>query len=145
MLLEPFLLLSCQITFSSAFHGAVFLAPSIIYMYCVAAMLQNSIDKNLGDSKDSAADFHNPPPLYNVPKNLNTNYLYRLPKGPILAKDLAIEYKYLSNTSEWFFIARKRAESVIQGGRPQKIGKPSFLSAFFLFLVRYQKSEQRVT
>ena len=54
-------------------------------------------------------------------------FFYRLPKGPILAKDLAIEYKYLSNTSEWFFIARKRAESVIQGGRPQKIGKPSFL------------------
>ena len=112
-------------------------------MYCVA-MLQNSIDKNLGDSKDSSADFHTTQ-LYYIPENLNTNHICRLPKGPILAKDLAIEYKYLSNTSEWFFIARKRAESVIQGGRPQKIGKPSFLSAFFLYVVRYQKSEQRVT
>lgn len=40
-------------------------------------------------------------------------YAYRLPEGPILAKDLAVEYKYLSNTSEWFFIARKNAENVI--------------------------------
>ncbi|XP_078040779.1 metabotropic glycine receptor [Augochlora pura] len=31
----------------------------------------------------------------------------------ILVKDLAIEYKYLSNTSEWFYIARKNAEKVI--------------------------------
>ncbi|GLG94595.1 Uncharacterized protein GBIM_01784 [Gryllus bimaculatus] len=40
-------------------------------------------------------------------------YAYRLPEGPILVKDLAVEYKYLSNTSEWFFIARKNAERVI--------------------------------
>lgn len=31
----------------------------------------------------------------------------------ILVKDLAIEYKYLSNSSEWFYIARKNAERVI--------------------------------
>ncbi|XP_076180997.1 metabotropic glycine receptor [Ptiloglossa arizonensis] len=31
----------------------------------------------------------------------------------ILVKDLAIEYKYLSNSSEWFYIARKNAEKVI--------------------------------
>ncbi|KAM3958610.1 LOW QUALITY PROTEIN: uncharacterized protein ACR2FA_007364 [Aphomia sociella] len=41
-------------------------------------------------------------------------FAYRLPEGPILAKDLAVEYKYLSNTSEWFYIARKNAERVIQ-------------------------------
>ncbi|XP_041975014.1 probable G-protein coupled receptor 158 [Aricia agestis] len=41
-------------------------------------------------------------------------FAYRLPEGPILAKDLAVEYKYLSNTSEWFYIARKNAERVIR-------------------------------
>ncbi|XP_077294374.1 metabotropic glycine receptor [Arctopsyche grandis] len=40
-------------------------------------------------------------------------FAYRLPEGPILVKDLAVEYKYLSNTSEWFYIARKNAENVI--------------------------------
>lgn len=30
-----------------------------------------------------------------------------------LAKDLANEYHYLGNTSEWFFQARKTAEKVI--------------------------------
>lgn len=40
-------------------------------------------------------------------------YAYRLPEGPILAKDLAVEYKYLSNSSEWFYIARKNADRVI--------------------------------
>uniref|UniRef100_A0A8D8QJJ3 Probable G-protein coupled receptor CG31760 n=1 Tax=Cacopsylla melanoneura TaxID=428564 RepID=A0A8D8QJJ3_9HEMI len=44
-------------------------------------------------------------------------YAYRLPEGPILAKDLAVEYKYLSNTSEWFYIARKNAEKVIKRNR----------------------------
>lgn len=41
-------------------------------------------------------------------------YAYRLPEGEILVKDLAVEYKYLSNTSEWFYIARKNAENVIK-------------------------------
>ncbi|KAI5645061.1 7 transmembrane sweet-taste receptor of 3 GCPR domain-containing protein [Phthorimaea operculella] len=41
-------------------------------------------------------------------------FAYRLPEGLILAKDLAVEYKYLSNTSEWFYIARKNAERVIR-------------------------------
>ncbi|XP_060854802.1 probable G-protein coupled receptor CG31760 isoform X1 [Rhopalosiphum padi] len=48
-------------------------------------------------------------------------YAYRLPKGEgILAKDLAVEYKYLTNASEWFFIARKTAESVIQRNNQHK-------------------------
>ena len=34
--------------------------------------------------------------------------------GAILAKDLAVEYKYLANTSEWFYIARSNAERVIR-------------------------------
>lgn len=51
-------------------------------------------------------------------------YAYRLPKGEgILAKDLAVEYKYLTNASEWFFIARKTAESVIQRNNQHKHGK----------------------
>ncbi|CAH0562368.1 unnamed protein product [Brassicogethes aeneus] len=41
-------------------------------------------------------------------------YAYRLPEGSILVKDLAVEYNYLSNTSEWFYIARKNAENVIK-------------------------------
>ncbi|KAK3916623.1 Carboxypeptidase S1-like protein B [Frankliniella fusca] len=40
-------------------------------------------------------------------------FAYRLPDGPILVKDLAVEYKYLENTSEWFYVARKNAERVI--------------------------------
>ncbi|KAF4531910.1 hypothetical protein B566_EDAN000939 [Ephemera danica] len=44
-------------------------------------------------------------------------YAYRLPEGTILAKDLAVEYKYLSNSSEWFYIARKNAERVIAANR----------------------------
>lgn len=40
-------------------------------------------------------------------------YAYRLPEGPILVKDLAVEYKYLDNTSEWFYIARNNAHRVI--------------------------------
>lgn len=41
-------------------------------------------------------------------------FAHRLPnQDEILVKDLAIEYKYLSNSSEWFYIARKNAERVI--------------------------------
>ncbi|GAB6025630.1 hypothetical protein CHUAL_011356 [Chamberlinius hualienensis] len=39
---------------------------------------------------------------------------YRLPEGPILVKNLAVEYHYLTNASEWFFRARKSAERVVQ-------------------------------
>ena len=58
------------------------------------------------------------------PKSENKHFsFFRLPEGPILAKDLAIEYKYLSNTSEWFFNARKRANLLIEQGKHVKIGK----------------------
>lgn len=50
-------------------------------------------------------------------------YAYRLPEGPILVKDLAVEYKYLSNTSEWFYIARKNAEKVIKNFKQFSRGK----------------------
>ncbi|XP_025162936.1 probable G-protein coupled receptor 158 isoform X2 [Harpegnathos saltator] len=41
-------------------------------------------------------------------------FAHRLPnQDGILVKDLAIEYKYLTNSSEWFYIARKNAERVI--------------------------------
>ncbi|XP_066258981.1 metabotropic glycine receptor [Euwallacea similis] len=41
-------------------------------------------------------------------------YAYRLPEGQILVKDLAVEYNYMSNSSEWFYKARKNAENVIK-------------------------------
>lgn len=40
-------------------------------------------------------------------------FAYRLPDQAVLAKDLAAEYHYLGNTSEWFFLARQNAEKVI--------------------------------
>lgn len=52
-------------------------------------------------------------------------YAYRLPEGTILVKDLAVEYKYLSNTSEWFYIARKNAEKVIKNYNQFSRGKCS--------------------
>lgn len=50
-------------------------------------------------------------------------FAYRLPEGQILVKDLAVEYKYLSNTSEWFYIARKNAENVIKNFNQFSRGK----------------------
>lgn len=58
-------------------------------------------------------------------------YAYRLPEGTILVKDLAVEYKYLSNTSEWFYIARKNAENVIRNYNQFSRGKIIFLSPVF--------------
>lgn len=50
-------------------------------------------------------------------------YAYRLPEGTILVKDLAVEYKYHSNTSEWFYIARKNAQNVIRNFNQFSRGK----------------------
>jgi len=51
-------------------------------------------------------------------------YAYRLPDGDgILAKDLAVEYNYLSNTSEWFYIARHKAQGVINRNNQYSHGK----------------------
>jgi hypothetical protein len=48
-------------------------------------------------------------------KGLFCPFAHRLPPPEVasLAKDLAKEYHYLGNTSEWFFLARKNAEKVI--------------------------------
>lgn len=52
---------------------------------------------------------------YSAKKGLFCPFAHRLPPPEVasLAKDLASEYHYLGNTSEWFFIARKNAEGVI--------------------------------
>ncbi len=42
-------------------------------------------------------------------------------------KDLGIEYNYLSNTSDFFFNARKRAENVIKAGKSFRTSKSLFL------------------
>ena len=69
-------------------------------------------------------------PNYQIPPDLVTfkftqsgHTLRRTPEGPFLAKNLAIDYKYLSNSSEFFFIARKKAEEVITLGNSLKTGK----------------------
>ena len=62
-------------------------------------------------------------------------------EGPILAKDLAVEYKYLANTSEWFYIARKNAERVIRNMTSLTKGKKfgsthrAHFSFFFFYFV----------
>lgn len=52
---------------------------------------------------------------YSTKKGLYCPFAHRLPPPEVasLAKDLASEYHYLGNTSEWFFLARKNAERVI--------------------------------
>ena len=59
---------------------------------------------------------------------------YRKNHGPILVKDLAIEYKYLSNTSDWFYAARKNAERVIRNMTSLTKGKSISICFFFLFV-----------
>ncbi|KAK6624916.1 hypothetical protein RUM44_011780 [Polyplax serrata] len=56
-------------------------------------------------------------------------YAFRLPDGPILTKNLAIEYKYITNSSEWFFIARKSAERIIKNHDQLKKGNLSHLDS----------------
>jgi hypothetical protein len=52
---------------------------------------------------------------YPLKRGLFCPFAHRLPPPEVatLAKDLANEYHYLGNTSEWFFLARKNAEKVI--------------------------------
>lgn len=61
-------------------------------------------------------------------------YAYRLPEGSILVKDLAVEYKYLSNTSEWFYIARKNAEKVIANYNQFSRGKIIYDYSLVIFV-----------
>ncbi|GAB0088414.1 uncharacterized protein DMENIID0001_028240 [Sergentomyia squamirostris] len=63
-------------------------------------------------------------------KGLYCPFAYRLPppdQGASLAKDLAAEYNYLGNTSEWFFLARKNAEKVIAHNE-------QYIKSFHLYL-----------
>lgn len=60
-------------------------------------------------------------------------FAYRMLEGPILAKDLAVEYKYLANTSEWFYIARKNAERVIRNMTSLTKGKLNLQLVFLFF------------
>ncbi|XP_044576570.1 probable G-protein coupled receptor CG31760 [Cotesia glomerata] len=54
-------------------------------------------------------------------------FAHRLPDHDgVLVKDLAIEYKYLSNSSEWFYIARKNAERVIASNNQFSHGYHSY-------------------
>lgn len=50
-------------------------------------------------------------------------YGYRAQDGSILVKDLSLEYPYLSNTSEWFYKARKDAERIIKNYNQFSRGK----------------------
>ena len=52
-------------------------------------------------------------------------YAYRLPGdgSNLLAKDLSVEYNYLSNTSEWFMSARKKGEEVVRRSASFKTGR----------------------
>lgn len=52
----------------------------------------------------------------------------------ILAKDLAVEYKYLSNSSEWFYIARKNAERVIANNDQYSRGELLAVASIFVSL-----------
>lgn len=59
-------------------------------------------------------------------KGLFCPFGYRLPppdQGTVLVKNLAADYPYLSNTSEWFFHARKNAEKVIEKNEQFTRGK----------------------
>lgn len=67
-------------------------------------------------------------------------FAYRLPPpnlGAILAKDLAMEYHYLGNTSEWFFQARKNAEKVIARNEQYLKGKFFFSICVYVYFILY--------
>ncbi len=53
-------------------------------------------------------------------------YAYRQPNGVINVKDLSVEYKYLSNESEWFYEARMNANHLLKTRSPVK-GKARYL------------------
>jgi hypothetical protein len=52
------------------------------------------------------------------------NHIFRVERRKnLLNLSQAVEYKYLSNSSEWFFIARKKAEEVIGLATAFKTGR----------------------
>jgi hypothetical protein len=61
-------------------------------------------------------------------------FAYRLPapdQGVILVKDLAAEYHYLGNKSEWFFVPRKNAEKVVM--RNEQYIRCEYIHCFLSF------------
>ena len=74
-------------------------------------------------------------------------FAHRLPppdQSATLVKDLASEYPYLGNTSEWFFLARKNAEKVIAKNEQYIKGKPIlciFVVPFFRLCIYFFKSQ----
>lgn len=52
-------------------------------------------------------------------------YAYRMPNASdqIMVKDLSVEYKYLTNSSEWFYQARVKAEHKLLEPYNETIGK----------------------
>ena len=73
------------------------------------------------------------PPICFQTYDLFCPYAYRLPgrDSPLLAKDLAIEYKYLANTSEWFYIARNKAKEKIEAGKMVTGKQPLLIQRFY--------------
>lgn len=69
-------------------------------------------------------------------KGLYCPFAYRLPppdEGAALVKNLAAEYHYLGNTSEFFFFARQKAEKVILKNDQYVRGKRhTFSFSFFI-------------
>lgn len=56
-------------------------------------------------------------------KGLHCPFAHRSPDTNITTtKDLAFEYNYLGNTSEWFYMARRNAEHVIKQNTQHKKG-----------------------
>lgn len=78
-------------------------------------------------------------------KGLFCPFGYRLPppdQGSVLVKNLAADYPYLGNTSEWFFHARKNAEKVIEKNEQYTRGK--WVNFFNLLNLRSKEQRQRV-
>lgn len=72
-------------------------------------------------------------------------FAHRLPnQDGILVKDLAIEYKYLTNSSEWFYIARKNAERVIANYEQFSRGKSLLPNIDFIIVVIVDVSAMRI-
>jgi hypothetical protein len=68
-------------------------------------------------------------------------YGYREKDGSILVKDLSLEYPYLSNTSEWFYKAKKDGFRVVRNYNQFRRGKKELLcqrlSTFTFFYFPY--------
>lgn len=64
-------------------------------------------------------------------------FAFRYDGGTVLVKDLSLEYHYLGNSSEWFFIARKNAEKIVQAYNQFNRGKLSKKLVFFVWLFAF--------